>query len=383
MDPLTLGITSGYLASVAASLSKHIFAGVLNKIKRKIEGPECQKAFNECVRLSVVGALSRVSDGLSGDDTEHLEGIYQSFFNNPDVGKEFAGILCGKRPDMEEMNLLFEDAGYDRNTLPGLPFEQAILAFEATFVEAIDQAPLLQPIIQISELRKQSHLQKELLDEMKELVNHIKGIDIEKIIIRAGEIIAQNASGNDSVLHKSVQIRPQAPDNWESFYLKRVIAKCDHLDLSAIEETNLQGPGSGGNSLIKISDVFTTLFLKGVARLPAQSIRDALSGTGGKEFKDSAKTDNDPVPIQAIEAVGAMDRLVILGRPGGGKSTLSNHIVTTLAHIRLGSSKILEKLPGWSEDTPTLPVRIVLREFASWLSEDTKPVTDVGVHEIH
>ncbi len=71
-----------------------------------------------------------------------------------------------------------------------------------------------------------------------------------------------------------------------------------------------------------------------------------------------------------------MDRLVILGRPGGGKSTLSNHIVTTLAHIRLGRSKIVEKLPGWSEDTPTLPVRIVLREFASWVPEETKPVTD-------
>ncbi|MCP4370121.1 MAG: hypothetical protein GY797_18710, partial [Deltaproteobacteria bacterium] len=148
--------------------------------------------------------------------------------------------------------------------------------------------------------------------------------------------------------------------------------KCDQLDLSAIDDTTLQGQASGEKGLIKISDVFTTLYLKGVTRFFGQSIREALSRNWEKEVKDEKREDKEPVPIQAVEAVGAIDRLVILGRPGGGKSILSNHIVATLANIRLGITGMEEEIPGWGHGMSVVPVMITIREFAAWIPQNEK-----------
>ncbi|MDM8550088.1 SUMF1/EgtB/PvdO family nonheme iron enzyme [Desulfobacterales bacterium HSG2] len=68
-----------------------------------------------------------------------------------------------------------------------------------------------------------------------------------------------------------------------------------------------------------------------------------------------------------------MDRLVILGCPGGGKSTLVNHIASQLTHLRMGTADSEKtSLPGWTTDQPPLPVRIILRQFAAWMKEDWK-----------
>ena len=112
--------------------------------------------------------------------------------------------------------------------------------------------------------------------------------------------------------------------------------------------------------------------MKGVTRTPRQSIKEALTGNREQGHEDVKRENEKAVPIQAIEAAGAMDRLVILGRPGGGKSTLSNHIVVTLANLRLGNIEIDEKLPEWDMDKAKIPVRIILREFAAWIPEDKK-----------
>ncbi len=361
MDPITIG----YISGVATNLTQHIFKGALKKIRNKIYGPESQQALSRCVKLAVIGTLTGINKDLSDKEIKHLKDVFKSFSENPDVGKELAGILGGKQPDMEEMDLLFKDAGYDSNILPELPFEQAILTFESVFIAAIEEDSILQPIIQIEVLRKQFHIQESLLDEMRELVRTVKSVDIEKIAIQAGKIITETI-GEQKVLYEPGRI--MVTEDWEKFYLKRIIAKCDYLDLSAIDDTTIQGQVSGQKKgSIKISDVFTTLFLKGVTRTSGQTIKEALDRNREKEVKDEKREEKEPVPIQAIEAIGAVDRLVILGRPGGGKTTLSNHIAAALANVRLGETEMDEELPGWEHDTSAVPVRIILREFAAWI----------------
>ena len=137
---------------------------------------------------------------------------------------------------------MFIEAGYESGKIPELHFEQAILIFEAAFIEAIDKEPLLQPVIQIAELRKQSHIQRALLDETRELVRAVKSVGFEKIAIQAGKIIAKTID-EQKVVYESGKI--SVLDDWENFYLRRVIAKCDHLDLSAIDDTTPQSQVSG------------------------------------------------------------------------------------------------------------------------------------------
>lgn len=371
-------IAAGYIASVAANLTSHIFKGVSSSIRRKIGTAESREAFNNCVNPAVVATLSRVSKDLPKDDVTHLQAIYESFFDNPDVGRELACILNGNKINMKELGFLFEDAGYDSKTLPGVPFEQAVMEFQGALIEAIDHEPLLQPIIQIKVLKKQCNLQEGMLIEMRKLVELVKKANNKNLFISAGQIIEQNVDGGERrLIYDPNPPQKHLENRYEHIYLKLVISKCGHLDLSAIEENSLQCTVEDKDVLIKISDVFTTLFLKGVSRHPKQSVEDLLLKRDQKsDYKESEIKKDEYVPIQAIEAAGAIDHLVILGRPGGGKSTLSNHLVTTLAHILLGETGRIEKLPGWSIEDVKVPVRIVLREFATWVSEESKTNTN-------
>jgi hypothetical protein len=76
-------------------------------------------------------------------------------------------------------------------------------------------------------------------------------------------------------------------------------------------------------------------------------------------------------PIPALEAAGGNRRLVLLGDPGGGKSTFVNHLAHCLAaHDLHPDGGWLAQLPGWPEEEGgKLPILVTLRDFAHALPE--------------
>lgn len=165
----------------------------------------------------------------------------------------------------------------------------------------------------------------------------------------------------------------QPPVDWEAHYLRTLVSYCDPLDLTTIDPARLKGPTESGLGQVKLSDVFTTLYLKDLRRRPDQTVSDAIRRRGDPtvEGKKRAGEREELLPIQATEAVAASPRLVILGQPGAGKSTLVNHLTTQLAQRRLGEDTAVDGLTGWRTDQSPLPVRIVLRRFAAWIPDDT------------
>ena len=73
-------------------------------------------------------------------------------------------------------------------------------------------------------------------------------------------------------------------------------------------------------------------------------------------------------PQSALEALAANRRLVLLGDPGGGKSTFVNHLAYLCAGARLGEEA------GWQASldnlfaAPLLPLRVIVRRWSSRLS---------------
>jgi formylglycine-generating enzyme required for sulfatase activity len=178
------------------------------------------------------------------------------------------------------------------------------------------------------------------------------------------------------------------PADLEGFYLKRLIEYCDNLELTTIEEICTREGREGQGSDIRVSDVFTTLYLKDVERTEAQTVAEALLKPRGESKRLTRKEEEKKrFSIQAIEAVGATQRLVILGRPGGGKTTLVNYLATQAARLRNGMEISQGRLPGWPQQEKLLPVRIVLRRFAAWIPKDCRQgneglVWDYLVHQL-
>ncbi len=163
--------------------------------------------------------------------------------------------------------------------------------------------------------------------------------------------------------------------DWENWYLKRLIQQCDNLEMTTLDE--LCPPKDGRAQGIRISDVFTTLYLEDVERFEDQTVAQAIlrPPSDNADFVHGKKERNR-LPIHAIEAAGALPHIVILGRPGGGKSTLVNHLATQTALIRKGLSVRHDDLTGWPAEEKLLPVRIVLRKFAAWIPEKRKTATE-------
>ena len=157
------------------------------------------------------------------------------------------------------------------------------------------------------------------------------------------------------------------PPHWESHYLQTVIAQCDRLDTTPLSagETATDAPS--------ISAVFTTLYLQNVSRAEDETIAEALSPRRNQEKLLEKQREQERHPITASEAIAALPRLVILGQPGGGKSTLVNYLAAQLAQQRLGTNDT--SLPDWPAEKTPIPVRIVLRRFAEWLAAEKRSGT--------
>jgi len=62
--------------------------------------------------------------------------------------------------------------------------------------------------------------------------------------------------------------------------------------------------------------------------------------------------------------------MVLLGRPGSGKSTLSTYLALSLAEAALGDTTALQRLGKRWKHGPLLPLPVTLREFAATLPAD-------------
>ena len=358
MDPFA----SSYLAELTAALSAQILAAAGRRMREALSGSEEEQAVGRCVQAGVV-ALLATAGGEEPEAQDLLAEIFCGFFRDPDVGRELATILRGTSPDGEELAFLFAEAGYDATTLPGLDFQQGMAAFEAAFLAVAAEEPALRGLIQTEQLLAQTRLQRDMLDTLRELAAFLRQARPGSVGIGAEQITAENVVSGVQIVYQMPRLEVSAatPD-WEEHYLRTLISRCDPLDLAPIDPAHPVDAQP-----VHISDVFTTLYLEGKVRAADESVSDALLGRP-MERRD----ETEYVPVQALEAVAALPRLAILGQPGGGKSTLVNHLATQLARRRLGQAVDSERLPGWPEGETPLPVRIVLRRFAAWLPEGTR-----------
>ena len=391
IDPLTV-FTAPFLTGLAANLAANMLQSAGRTLKGSLGGSEKTKAFKRCVEAAVTAAVAKAG-AISKKEKKKAEKILRKFFEDKETARELIGIMDGKAPKMIELEESFRLAGYNPQELPSFDVRKFVEGFKAGFVEAAENEPTIMEIVKVSAIIRQTNIQLNILNELRGLSAYFKNPG-KKIYVAKGAIIVVDAETRKGTRFLPVTAETPSQGELEPFYLNHVVRICDFLDLADLDRDcspeNDADPSRVEDQTrrVSISDVFTTLYLEGPGRLPDQSVAEAIvkqekmpDGEGLREMRSMGENEKEEkrVPIQAAEACGALDRIVVLGRPGGGKSTLVKHLAASLARNRKGEKgekgEKVENSPvsRWRPELQKmLPVVVVLRRFAAWLPE--KPV---------
>ena len=162
------------------------------------------------------------------------------------------------------------------------------------------------------------------------------------------------AVGGD--VHGDVVIgtQPEDPTALRRRYLAELAAEANRLPWASLDP-DYADPSRGES--MGLADVYTALDTTELERVESED-----------ELRAFLARQAEARRIPAQEMINREPRLLLLGDPGSGKSTLINFLAYVLAQAgRAGeAAPWLERLTPWRHG-PLLPLRVVLREFAAGL----------------
>jgi formylglycine-generating enzyme required for sulfatase activity len=140
-------------------------------------------------------------------------------------------------------------------------------------------------------------------------------------------------------------------------YLREVWDACVNLKLTTIDIKTATGSREAAE--LELNAVFTDLDVKEIpAREEMAALKDRRAALSPGEEVERR--------LPAMSALSRYPRLVLLGDPGSGKSTLVNFVALCLAGDGLDLAEVNRKCLGEAWTLPgLLPVRVILRDYAA------------------
>jgi formylglycine-generating enzyme required for sulfatase activity len=154
------------------------------------------------------------------------------------------------------------------------------------------------------------------------------------------------------------------PNEALRIYRQVLIESCRHVSLRGLDIG--ASDATSGQQRFDLSQVYVELLT--TTQVPQDE------STRPRRRQREPLPERHTRPLSALEAIAGHRRLVLLGDPGSGKSTCLTYLAFCLAaHPLEPNQRWLERLQHWpQEETDTVPVPIVLRDFAQWLPADAK-----------
>ena len=346
-----------FSAAFLKTLGAEFARGTIGRLRQQVAGTPAQKALEHCLQVGLIALVSQATAAEPEAEVE-LASLFDKFFHDPDVWTETARLVQDKPFDHERLLESFTEAGYDPETLPGLDFDRALDAFAAAYVNAVEWQPELQGVVQTARSRQLLSGQRELLAQMEQLVTAVR--EQTDVIVRAGalrvsgapepiyrwsikgDIVAGDKVGGDKVAGSKFDMQgatvhivnqylnaPGAPED-ESLkpYLETVARRSGRLPLGPLN------PGGHDTAQLALLKVFITL--------------DA----GEKIVHENGILRRY---TSAVAHAHENNRLIILGDPGSGKSTLFRFLSFCFAGHRLNAESRLSANLSWNEARIPVP----------------------------
>jgi len=183
-------------------------------------------------------------------------------------------------------------------------------------------------------------------------------------IAQSGGVAAGAGGAAIGTLYGDVYVGAQPKDHSEALaiYRRLVAQTCGQLPLRGVD-LGAADPTTGQQRL-GLANVYVDLDTR--SRVPLSKAEKEQRGRAASPVREE-----DTRPLGALEAAIANRRLVLLGDPGGGKTTFVNHLAHCLAvHALQPEAGWLGHLPGWPlSEAEILPIVVVLRDFARSLPD--------------
>ncbi|MBM3128469.1 MAG: DUF4062 domain-containing protein, partial [Chloroflexi bacterium] len=158
-----------------------------------------------------------------------------------------------------------------------------------------------------------------------------------------------------------------APTKLHAGYLRRVQTTCNALPLAVIDPRAVERTRQQTMDLLA---VYVALNTQTPAPLTEEELKEKQTRARREEMPDAAR---ETRLLTALQAAARERQMVLLGDPGGGKSTFANYLALCLAGAQLEALGETGALPGqnwlkylqpaWTHGA-LLPLQIVLRHFA-------------------
>ena len=206
----------------------------------------------------------------------------------------------------------------------------------------------------------QTELQREMVRLMRQMFDALRQSGGQKAGIQAHSIVAGNVVNGTQIIYQwpgQPSVGALADDSARVAYLNWLLRDRQNLPLRGIDLSATDA--SGTRRPPELTQIYVTL----------NTTTQVAEERVGKRDQPLPDRGESREPITALTAASFHPQMVLLGDPGGGKSTFINHLAYCLAaHQLYPESGWLTHLPGWSvASTTLLPVTITLRDFARWL----------------
>ncbi|MCP4693055.1 MAG: hypothetical protein GY859_33745, partial [Desulfobacterales bacterium] len=336
LQDLLVGSAGNYFGGVAGAATGQIIGFAGRGVIKRFRPDSRRQALN----LAMARALHETIDALADtpDAYKHLLGILEKWITREEVAAELSQVI-DPRPDTEiDLNLLhreFEALGCSTEMLgEGVNFMELVMNLVQAFSHAAALQPELQGQIQLGYLR-------DMAEGMKSQVQ--ESIEQSRDINRMANRIAPDMTP-----------RKRA-------YLSRIVDKCDFLSLKGMDFQTADASTDAGDRM-KLADVYIAL---------DTTTRVDEEGDARKPDHELARHEKTRT-LSTLEALASSRKMVLLGDPGGGKSTFVNHLSLCLAgHILNHHQGWLDRLPQWPQSMANLlPIPITLRNLAAWVREN-------------
>jgi formylglycine-generating enzyme required for sulfatase activity len=162
-----------------------------------------------------------------------------------------------------------------------------------------------------------------------------------------------DVTGRDKIVNNHYHGPPtEDPQKALEIYCRLVAGLCEHLPLRGVAKEATDAENS--DKAIGLAQVYVALDTTTAVKL-------------SEEEKKDRRGNEDTRPLTALEALQQQPKLVLLGDPGGGKSTFVSHLAYCLAAQVLDPAGRWHGRLGWpASSKATLPLLLTLRDFAQF-----------------